>query len=261
MPEFNIFNFMLSVLITVSVYTLPIVIYRYAISRRPIGRYKAKMITLFYGCFAFLAMSVIVHLLNGDGSAGGAIILWSYVNYRILIGGPDNRKATPLACNSDAPVNTDIASAEKNLLDAKDALKKARKEQRKNNSLGVPLWAFSCTVALLVIFFVAVTFFVARKGYDEGYIAADTEAQVNIEALRKNIRYYRDTATGLERELNSANSELNFWQQSAVICTTVGSKYHHYGCGHLENRSYYIYNIENAKYYGYTPCLDCCGQE
>ena len=52
--------------------------------------------------------------------------------------------------------------------------------------------------------------------------------------------------------------ELAFWDNNAVLCTTEGKKYHHYGCGHLEGRGGYIFNIEYAKSLGYTPCLDCC---
>lgn len=59
-------------------------------------------------------------------------------------------------------------------------------------------------------------------------------------------------------QLNKQTQELNFWEDHAVICTTEGKKYHHYGCGHLDGRSIYIFNIEYAKSLGYTPCLDCC---
>lgn len=51
--------------------------------------------------------------------------------------------------------------------------------------------------------------------------------------------------------------ELIFWNKYAVICTTEGYKYHHYGCGHIEDRTFYIYNISQAESLGYTPCLDC----
>ncbi|MEG1492251.1 MAG: hypothetical protein RR394_08360 [Oscillospiraceae bacterium] len=52
-------------------------------------------------------------------------------------------------------------------------------------------------------------------------------------------------------------SEYNFYHERAAICTPEGYRYHHYGCGHLVDRSYYIYNIQVAKAQGYTPCLDC----
>lgn len=38
-----------------------------------------------------------------------------------------------------------------------------------------------------------------------------------------------------------------------------GYRYHKYDCYHLNYNSFYIFNIENAAYQGYTPCLDCLG--
>ena len=68
-----------------------------------------------------------------------------------------------------------------------------------------------------------------------------------------------ETNDNLRAEDERNSEELEFWQESAVIVTTDGKKYHHYGCGHIEGRDYYIYNIEKAEAMGYTPCLDCCG--
>ena len=51
--------------------------------------------------------------------------------------------------------------------------------------------------------------------------------------------------------------EFDFFRRQAAIVTTQGNRYHHYGCQHISNRRYYIYNIEAAKSRGYTPCLDC----
>ena len=51
--------------------------------------------------------------------------------------------------------------------------------------------------------------------------------------------------------------EYNFYHKYAVITTNAGKKYHKYDCYHIKNRSFYIYNIDNAKAQGYTACLDC----
>jgi hypothetical protein len=46
---------------------------------------KAKTITIVYGVCAFLAMFIIVYALGGNKtSVGGAIFLWSWVNYKML---------------------------------------------------------------------------------------------------------------------------------------------------------------------------------
>ena len=79
------------------------------------------------------------------------------------------------------------------------------------------------------------------------------------EYSEKVVSSYRSAYDSLSSTNEENRKELYFWENSAVICTTEGSKYHHYGCSHIEGRSIYIYNIENAKAMGYTPCLDCCG--
>lgn len=56
------------------------------------------------------------------------------------------------------------------------------------------------------------------------------------------------------------SGEVWFFRHHAGIVTTTGSKYHHYGCPHIGDNGFYIYNIENAKGQGYTPCLDCWEQ-
>ena len=80
-------DLLISLALTIAVYSLPIMVYRYAIRRRPVGAEKAKKIAMGYGVFAFLAMTALLRHWNGSGAAGGAILLWSWVNYRALIGG------------------------------------------------------------------------------------------------------------------------------------------------------------------------------
>lgn len=60
--------------------------------------------------------------------------------------------------------------------------------------------------------------------------------------------------------LGSVRTELTFWENNAVICTTEGYRYHKYGCSHLIGvESGYIFSKEYAEWKGYTPCLDCIG--
>lgn len=89
---FCISNLLLSLLITVSLYTLPVVLYRFVFRKAPVEHKKAKKITWLYGIGAFVVMTGILSLL-GQGAAGGAIVLWSWVNYRILI--CEERKKVP----------------------------------------------------------------------------------------------------------------------------------------------------------------------
>lgn len=91
---------LLSLLITVSVYSLPIIIYRFCIAKKPLGKAAAKKITIIYGLAAFIVMSVLIIKANGNGTAGGAVLLWSAVNYKVLTGG--GKKAAESSCE-EAP--------------------------------------------------------------------------------------------------------------------------------------------------------------
>ena len=77
--------------------------------------------------------------------------------------------------------------------------------------------------------------------------------------LNSRISYLEDSNDRITTDALRDAAELDFWQQYAVIVTEEGKKYHHYGCGHIEGRDFYILNIDEAEAEGYTPCLDCCG--
>lgn len=77
--QFNFPNLILSLVITIAVYSLPIIIYRYAIKKQPLPEKKAKKITIIYAIVAFFVMAILL-----GGAPGGAIILWSFVNYKVL---------------------------------------------------------------------------------------------------------------------------------------------------------------------------------
>ncbi len=84
-----------------------------------------------------------------------------------------------------------------------------------------------------------------REGYFSGYDEGHSKG------------YDEGHSKGYKEGYRSISDEYNFFHKYAVIVTTTGSKYHRYDCHYVENSDIYIYNIENAKYKGYTPCSDC----
>jgi hypothetical protein len=78
---------LLSLIITIVIYSMPIMIYRYAIRKASVDPHTAKKITIIYGIAAFIVMSILIFALHGSKPAGIAIIFWSYVNYRMLVSG------------------------------------------------------------------------------------------------------------------------------------------------------------------------------
>lgn len=67
------------------IYSLPIIIYRFFIIGAPVDVKKAGMIALLYGCLAVALVLLLAIRGNADIIALAAVILWSYMNYRILV--------------------------------------------------------------------------------------------------------------------------------------------------------------------------------
>lgn len=88
-------------------------------------------------------------------------------------------------------------------------------------------------------------------------VEENTRLTNHQETLRKGIYSLREQLDEANRDYYDLSEEIEFWRDYAVITTTTGSKYHAYGCPHIEGREFYIYNIDNAIYKGYSPCLDC----
>lgn len=63
----------------------------------------------------------------------------------------------------------------------------------------------------------------------------------------------------VQDELNDAVEKATFMDSYIVIVGDDGSgKYHKYGCKKLYLDYFYVFNIDNARVQGYTPCKKCC---
>ena len=76
--------YLLDFAITFLVYSLPIIIYRYAINKAPVAKKLALKITVIYAICAGIVMAVILYNVNGRTTPGAALLLWSIVNYNVL---------------------------------------------------------------------------------------------------------------------------------------------------------------------------------
>jgi len=85
---FSFNDFLGSLILTIVLYSLPIIIYRYGIRKKPVIPKKALIITIIYGICALILMVVIAILLGGH-APGYAIVFWSFINYKMLKGGTD----------------------------------------------------------------------------------------------------------------------------------------------------------------------------
>lgn len=77
-------EFLLNLLLTFGVYTLPIIIFRYWIRKSAFSIPMAKRIAIIYGIAVWILMSLIFVFSSGS-TAGGSVLIWSYINYKILV--------------------------------------------------------------------------------------------------------------------------------------------------------------------------------
>jgi hypothetical protein len=77
-----------SAIVTIVIYSLPIMIYRYKILKKPVDSKKGVKITIIYGICA-VGMSALFYILTHNIIAGLVILPWSYINYLMLTKGKD----------------------------------------------------------------------------------------------------------------------------------------------------------------------------
>lgn len=71
---------------------------------------------------------------------------------------------------------------------------------------------------------------------------------------------YRDlylTCSDLAEEVDGIKEEYLFYHQYAVIVSENNSYYHSYHCKTIDDSTFWIYNIEYAKYLGHRACPEC----
>lgn len=137
--RFSSSSIILSLLITITVYSLPIIIYRYCIVKHPVEREKAKKITIIYGIIAFIVMSILIFTMNGSGAAGGAILLWCWVNYKVLTNGWETQSKYSTQQNSE------IANTV--LVDTDNKQSTAKEEQGYSGENSIP-FCYKCGAKL-----------------------------------------------------------------------------------------------------------------
>lgn len=87
----------------------------------------------------------------------------------------------------------------------------------------------------------------------------DEASRSYVEGYDEAVGYIFPVADDTIDALLPLVDESFFFHSGACVVTASGSgsRYHHYGCYHIADSSYYIYNVELAESLGYTPCLDC----
>lgn len=78
--------------LTILIHPLPLWLYRWCIRKKPVAPKRAKKIVIIDAVIVFVVMNVIAYFGSGRVT-GAAIILWSWVSYRVLISGHKNTES------------------------------------------------------------------------------------------------------------------------------------------------------------------------
>lgn len=118
-----------------------------------------------------------------------------------------------------------------------------------------------CLSLLFVILFIVAAVWISRlnTSLDDAQNSYFRLANKNI-TLTKQVETYKDATESFREKYSAIEDEYNFYHRHAVIVTSrAGKKYHKYGCPYIEDKSFYIFNIEAAKAKGYVHCSYCYG--
>lgn len=244
MQEFNILDLIVSLIITIAVYSLPIIIYRYAILKHAVEKNRAKMITIIYAIVGFFAMNAITLSTSGKTITGGALLFWSYANYKMLTTSKDKKKTA---------VDPLQASDNSGLADCKTGKCAGREKRRFKFS-----WKTFLVVVLCLVLASAITISILQHLEIVGLRGENADLQSTLDKTEKSLQINRDRLKSTIAQRNEYRNIANFFDEHAVFVTRESGQYHHYWCEHVKDREYWIYNIEYAEHRGYQPCPDCC---
>lgn len=115
------------------------------------------------------------------------------------------------------------------------------------------IWPYVCFVCLICSLIGNITLYNSNTKL----IKENTRALSDVKYWKHWHDVEDEHAEKLAAENYKMRDEYNFYHNNAVIVTEYGYRYHRYGCSHTYDCAYWIYNIENAEYQGYTPCKDC----
>ena len=122
--------------------------------------------------------------------------------------------------------------------------------------LAMGMWALVAILAIIYSLFATKIIIDSDKKTEE-YESTIEEQQERIDKLEDSLSDLQFKSDSQLELMEMMADECNFFDENAAIVTTAGRKYHTYNCWHWSGHDIYIYNTENAKAMGYTPCLDC----
>lgn len=156
----------------------------------------------------------------------------------------------PLETSTESPTDSSEHKADRTQPQTENEEKKEVIEKKKGIKRFLP---FLCLICLICSLIGNMTLYSSNTNL----IKKNNDLQSRVEYWKHWHDVEDEHAEKLAAENYKMRDEYNFYHNNAVIVTEYGYRYHRYGCSHTYDCAYWIYNIENAEYQGYTPCKDC----
>ena len=85
------------------------------------------------------------------------------------------------------------------------------------------------------------------------------EKQATIKSRNEKIEEMNKNSIAVKEKLRIMTKKAEFYDAHVVFVNNDGTKkYHKFGCDDFSRRSFWAYNTEAARGYGYSPCKKCC---
>lgn len=82
---------LLNLVLTIVIYLLPIIIYRFGVRKHPLGKKHALVTVIVFGLAIWILLSILMYVGTGTLGNTGAALFWSIINFFILTRGKDRR--------------------------------------------------------------------------------------------------------------------------------------------------------------------------
>lgn len=240
--------FIMNLATTATVYTIPIAIYRYAYKEEPLKNLHALGITMLFGFFSHLTMTILIYLASGEVNYNIAA-LWLIVNYAILMTG-ENKKES-----QDQPktqtIHSTITTQSKQILTKESNSQQNTTTQPKNNIKTSTKRKIALTLLIL-------TFIIGEIGTIIYYQNQLKELEGRHTALYNNYNVAKKEAADYQDRATACQNQIDLMNQQIVFITPTGKSYHTYSCHYWRDSDRYLaYNVKAAQADGYKPCKEC----
>ena len=106
------------------------------------------------------------------------------------------------------------------------------------------------TFPIMLLLCVCAILFTAKKAYD---------INLKLEQYISACEFRDDKIKKMKTEIEEQQKKCDFLDEhiAIIVSDEDDAKYHKYGCYHVENKSFWAYNIELAQQEGHEPCKVC----